>query len=130
VRWSGPETESYLRLALARSAYKVRFRVLRSVTADVLDSLRFEANGRAIPLTKRRADVWGGVTVEGTIPADVIGDAPVEFAFKVNKTVQLSEINDNIRKFRRLTRRQQDDEPDTRLGGLLYNWLEITANKK
>jgi hypothetical protein len=129
VRWSGPETVSYLRLGLAPSRpYKVRFRVLRSVAKDVLESLALDVNGRNIPLKKRLADVWGGVIVEGNIPADVLGDnSPVEFAFKVSRTIPLSEISDNIRRFRQLTFRKKSGEPDSRLGGLLFNWLEVTA---
>jgi hypothetical protein len=129
VRWSGPETVSYLRLGLASGRpYKVRFRVLRSVAKDVLESLALEVNGRNIPLKKRLADVWGGVIVEGHIPADVLGDnSPVEFAFKVSRTIPLSEISDNIRRFRQLTFRKKSGKPDVRLGALLFNWLEVTA---
>jgi hypothetical protein len=131
VRWSGPETASYLALALASGqSYKVRFRVLRSVAKDVLDSLKLEVNGRDIPLKKRPGDVWGGVIVEGKIPADVVRDhSNTEFAFKVNRTIPLSEMSDNIRKFRRLTFREPAGEPDSRLGGLLFNWLEVTPGK-
>jgi hypothetical protein len=132
VRWSGPETVSYLRPLLAPGqSYEIRFRVLRAVARDVLESLRLEVNGHNIPLKKHAAGLWGGAILDGSIPKDIlIGDSPAEFAFIVNRTASMSQIPDSLRRFRRMILRMQSQEPDSRLGGLLYNWLEITADKK
>lgn len=128
VRWSGPDSVSYLHLTLAPcQSYKIRFRVLRSVKKEILQSLKLEINEQDVPLKMHLSDIWGGVIVEGFIPENVLsGGTPVEFAFKVSDTAPLSEINDNIKKFKRLTFGKQPNEPDKRLGGLLYNWLELT----
>ena len=109
VRWSGPETMSHIRLHLAPGRdYAMRFRILRSVSRDILNSLVVEAGGRAIPLKKRPADIWGGVIVDAVLPRDaVVATGPTLVTFKVNKTLEVNQISDNIALVRKFFRKKK-----------------------
>ncbi len=130
VRWSGPETVSCLRLPLAAGrSYTVRFAVLRSAARDVLESLVMEVNGRNIPL-KKQSGFWGGATFDGVVSADaLLADSFAEFAFKVNRTAPLGKLAGFVRRIQRIFK-SQAQEPDLRLGGLLFNWLEVNPGQE
>lgn len=130
VRWSGPETVSFLRLPLAPGqSYSVRINILRAAAKDILDGLALEVNGRNIPL-KRQRGIRGGAVFDGVIPSDALSaESVTEFAFKVNRTAPLSALSRIYRRVRQILKRQTLD-PDIRLGGLLYSSLEVNANRE
>jgi hypothetical protein len=129
VRWTGPETASNIRLPLTQEhSYTVRFGVLRSAAKDILESLTMEVNGHNIPLRKQPGK-WVGAVFNGNVPKEILTNQTMaEFSFKVNRTAPLGKVASLIGRIQRIFK-SQTQGPDLRFGGLLFNWLEVTANK-
>jgi len=114
IRWSGPETESRLYLPLDPGRdLMIRFRILQSVSPDVLESLVLEVNGHRIELAKRPEGNQGAMILEGLIPRAAIKHENDLSAliFRVGKTHRPGEFNPR--------------NTDVRQLGLCYNWLHI-----
>jgi len=114
LRWSGPGTESQLKFRLqTERAYKIRFRVIRAIAPQVLESLAFEVNGKRVPLSMHPEEKQGSVIFEGELPASALKQSPEAtiFTFKVAQTHYPKEFNPKNKDVRQL--------------GLCYNWLHV-----
>ncbi|RPH61807.1 MAG: hypothetical protein EHM81_03500 [Chloroflexi bacterium] len=150
LRWSGPETTSYLRIPLKAREHTLRFKVLKAIAPEILKSLVVEVNGSVIPLKTHWGGEIGSVIVEGKIPGSVINPAgKTTISFKVSRTLpfkslasrllyrskqRIPAIEDNqwvgrffpLEQFHfRYSRLKTSTIDNSQRVGLLYQWIEI-----
>lgn len=114
IRWSGPETTSYLYLPIIDDRNLIiRFRVLRAVSPQVLDSLELFVNNCKVNLTRRSEGRQEAMIFEGQVSKSAVKRARglSAFMFKVSQTIQPSEFNPQNQDVRKL--------------GLCYDWLHV-----
>jgi hypothetical protein len=113
IRWSGPETISYLRYPLKTDGdVMLKFSILQSIAPDILDSLIVRVNGRVIPLKKSR-DEGGQIDFVANISRNVlqISNELTVLAFEVKRAISPKDID--------------AQSPDARLLGLCYHKLSL-----
>ena len=113
IRWSGPETSSYLFFPLTSNHDLIlQFCVIHAISPDILRSLRLKVNEKDVALTKR-TNKDGSLVFEARIPRRVLelSSRMTSLKFEVNRTSQPKEVNPSNSDERRL--------------GLCYDWLSI-----
>jgi hypothetical protein len=114
IRWSGPETVSYLRFPLKTDRDVIlKFSILQSIAPDMLDSLIVRVNGMVIPLKKSRDEAGGQIDFEANISRNIlqISKELTVLEFEVNRTISPKDID--------------AQSPDARLLGLCYHKLSL-----
>jgi hypothetical protein len=115
IRWSGPETASHLRYSLnTDNDLILKFEILQSIAADILDSLAVRVNGVLVPLSRRQDGEAGQVNFEARVSRDILSAhrGVTRLSFEVNRTV--------------CPRNVDPQSSDTRLLGLCYHRLSLT----
>lgn len=114
-RWSGPSPVSHLDFALQPPGdmdLRLRFKVMMTLTPQVLDSLTVEIEREVISLTSRSLEE-GGWLFEGTIHQSLVQRSQgfIRIYFKLFQTVSPATLSPVVEDARRL--------------GIALNWLEI-----
>jgi hypothetical protein len=115
-RWTGADTVSTLDLPLAKDQdLQIEFCVIKSLAADVLQSLTLEVGGQMIPLSVRYH--YDATTIlQGTLPKEVLQSASDRespftcLTFRVNRTLRPQEV--------------YPDRLDNRLVGLAFTTIQ------
>ncbi len=112
VRWSGPETASFLYLPpFFQGFYRLRFCVVNSIDQDALQSLRVVLNDNILPL-QANPQPDGSIVFESNLSPFLLSDRQGnELKFEINATYRPAD--------------RLPDSQDIRLLGLCYAWLSI-----
>ena len=114
IRWSGPETVSHLRFLIKTDKDLIlKFDILQSIAADILDSLIVRVNGVSVPLTRQDGND-GQVVFDAYILRDIlrISEEFTKLTFEVNRTICPQDVD--------------VQSSDQRLLGLCYHRLSLT----
>ncbi len=117
VRWSGPETASFMCLPpFFKGAYRLRFCVINAIDPDVLRSLKVELNDHPVPV-KGSSQPDGSTIFEGSLSPSLLADRRENWLrFEISATYR--------------PRDRIPNSQDSRLLGLCYAWLSIDPQVK